>query len=247
MSTFDDPPILPGVPPAGKPRHPVLRFVITGLIALLPLLVTVYILSWAFTPVHNGPGRWIGTILARLLQRPEMGAALWALGDVIALVILTAGLLAIGALLGTFIGRKLFHLMEDRMGQVPVVRVIYPLVRQVTELFTDKGKHQFGQVVAVQYPTKGIYSIGFLTSKGIHELRTPDGRKRVCVFVPTAPSPLTGWIAFFPADDVVYLSMSVDEAFKLIVSAGVVIPPQPTEVPEQALPPSAVSKGASGG
>jgi len=213
------------------------RYLVTGLIAVLPLLVTVYILAWGFGFIGNTLGAWIESTMLGILGEGPSFQSQWAnllqqfltskaFANIAALIVFVAVIFGIGIALGTFVGEQVFRAFEERMSHLPMVRVIYPLVRQMTDLFGDKSKRQFGQVVAIDYPRKGIYSLGFITSQGVDEIRAADGRKMICVFVPNSPSPITGYVIFCPEDEVMPLKMTVDEAFKIIVSGGVVVPQQ---------------------
>jgi len=208
------------------------RFLLTGLVALLPLLVTVYVLASVVKFATKWPGQWIHNTMKAITNPPGQGELILVIlrhplfSYAVALAFVIVVLLGLGFLLGTFVGRRLFNAFEMRIARLPMVRVIYPLVRQVTELVSSRRRRHFGQVVAVEYPRKGIYSIGFVTSEGVGEIHTSDGRRMVSVFVPNSPSPVTGWLLFYPPEEVLPLKMTVDEAFKLVVSGGVVVPPE---------------------
>jgi len=218
--------------PAETHRHPVRRFLVTGLIALLPLLVTVFILAKGFQFIHATLGK---AILLKIEDITGIVAgASWhtliLVGcDIVALAIVLTFLLALGFTLGTFIGRRIFEWIERRIAKIPIVSIIYPLVRQVTDMFTNGRQRQFGQVVAVEYPRKGIYSIGFVTGHGLEGIRTPEGKQMLRIFLPNSPSPVTGWLLFFPEEEVIPLNITKDEAFKLVLSGGVVAPEDKTQ------------------
>lgn len=217
-------------------RMQVKRYLVTGLIAILPLLVTVYILNWGLQFIHSTIGATISKVAESILgSEKDPYHSEWAnflhgvlisraFADVLGLVLFVALLFVVGMMLGTFVGRQLFDAFEKRVARLPMVRIIYPLVRQVTEFFTNRKQRQFGRVVAVEYPRKGIYSVAFVTSEGVEDVRDRNGRQMICVFVPNAPSPVTGWVLFCPEEEVLPLSMTVDEAFRLLLSGGVVVP-----------------------
>lgn len=125
----------------------------------------------------------------------------------------------------SFLGRKLRRWLEREFYRLPVIKAIYPYAKQVTEfIFKEKEKDKFTQVVAIEYPRKGIYSMGFVTGGGFQTISKASGRKMINLFIPSSPTPITGYTVFVPEDDVIPLPISVDEAIRFAVSGGVLIP-----------------------
>ena len=133
--------------------------------------------------------------------------------------------LSLGSLTGGIIGRTVLSRGDKAMNRIPIVRSIYPYTKQLTDFFLAERKFEFETVVAVEYPRKGLRSIGFVTSAGLKRLREHTGQNLVSVFVPSSPMPMTGYTIFVPAEDLVPLPLTVDEALRTVVSGGVLIPP----------------------
>jgi uncharacterized membrane protein len=113
---------------------------------------------------------------------------------------------------------------EDLVRRIPVIGSVYGGAKTFSEtVLTDKGK-SFKQVVMVEFPRKGIFSIGFITAEELEEVQAKTEQDVVCVFVPTTPNPTTGFIVLVPREEVVRLDMTVDDAFKMLLTLGVVVP-----------------------
>ncbi|MEN8151468.1 MAG: DUF502 domain-containing protein [Planctomycetota bacterium] len=131
-----------------------------------------------------------------------------------------------GFILATFVGKRILGRFENMMGKFPVVKVIYPYARQVVEFFMKEKAVTFNTVVAVEYPRRGIYSLGFVTGNGLKKITKTTGRDMVNIFVPSSPTPVTGYTIFVPVEDVIPLPITVDEAVRIAISGGVLIPEQ---------------------
>jgi uncharacterized membrane protein len=114
------------------------------------------------------------------------------------------------------IGKRIVRWTESQLSRVPIGRIIYVGIRQVIQSFSDPEKTGFMQVVMVEYPRKGIHTIGFVTNEHIDE----SGKKLVNVFIPTAPNPMTGFIQIVDESELLRTSITVEEALKMVVSAG---------------------------
>lgn len=129
-----------------------------------------------------------------------------------------------GRLVGGFLGRALYRRLEKIMVAVPVIRKVYPYIKQLVDfLITDSDSPRFSRVVAVEYPRKGIWSVGFLTGDPLHSIqeRIPDS---VTIFIPSSPTPFTGYTITVPRKDTIDLPISVEEAIRFSVSGGVLVP-----------------------
>jgi uncharacterized membrane protein len=144
---------------------------------------------------------------------------------VIGVVVSILLVISLGSVAGGFIGVRVLGQAERAMHVIPVVRSIYPYTKQLVDFFLAERKLEFDTVVAIQYPRAGAWSIAFVTSSGLRTLRSATRRNLVSVFVPSSPMPMTGYTIFVPADEVVPLPFSVDEALRVVVSGGVLIPP----------------------
>jgi len=135
---------------------------------------------------------------------------------------------AIGFLVAGLLGQRLVAVMEGALVRLPLIRAIYPSAKQVVDFFlaAEESRKSFSKVVAVQWPRSGYWAVGFVTSGGLQEVQAAnDGRMFVHVFVPNSPTPMTGYVFLAPVDELIFLSMTVDQAFRYLLSAGVILPP----------------------
>lgn len=209
-----------------KPRRRVRRFLITGLATLLPTVLTGYIVYLCYRFVHNSLGAWIGALLANVLNETEENAATWAAGDILAVVIVFALAYIVGAVATGFVGRRIVRAGESFLAKVPFVKLIYPYVKQVTDFILSDKSSRFRAVVAVPYPRRGVYSIGFVTGLGMRAINERTKKEMIHVFIPSSPTPITGYVVFVPREDVIELPITVDQAIRFAISGGVIVPPQ---------------------
>jgi len=188
---------------------------IAGLLILLPSVVTGWVLWKIFNSVDN--------ILKPIQQRypvvdfPGVGFV------VVVLLILLTGVFA-----GNFIGRRVIGAGEQVLARVPVVRRIYTAVKEISEVFLSERKLVFREVVMVRYPHRDSWVLGFVTQPAAPRLSELVGRNLLNVFIPTTPNPTSGFLLFVPADDVIRVPISIEEALKAVVSGGAYTPPRLT-------------------
>lgn len=195
------------------------KYIIAGLLVWLPLAATVAIIKLVIDLLDK-------TIL---LLPPEwqpatvLGFSIPGFGVILAI----STLLITGMLAANLFGRKLVSFWEAVLNRIPLVRSIYNSVKQIsTTLFDSQGK-SFRKVVMLQYPRKGIWSIGFLSNENVSTDIDGIEDGLVAVFVPTTPNPTSGFIIMTPREDITELHMTVEEGFKFIISMGVIIPDGP--------------------
>lgn len=147
--------------------------------------------------------------------------------DLIGLVLAIVLIYMAGLLLGSYIGRRLYARGEAMVNQVPLVGRVYPAVKQVTDFFVgqDREKLAFNRVVAVQYPRKGIWSVGLVTGDTMSTIQAAAAEECMTVFIPSSPTPFTGYAITVPRSETVELPITVEDAMKFAVSGGVLIPP----------------------
>ena len=133
----------------------------------------------------------------------------------IALIFITI----IGGLSLSFLGKRILKFIDDLFKKIPFLRTIYSAILQMTETFSNKSNDK-KSVVLIEYPRKGVWAVGFATKENKTEMSEKTNRKLINVFVPTTPNPTSGFLLMFPADELIYLNMSFEEASKFIVSAG---------------------------
>ena len=195
------------------------RYAMSGLLVWVPILVTVLVVRFILELMDKTL-----VLLPRDL-RPDnlLGLHIPGLGAVLAVVVV----LLTGLLVTNYIGRALVGLWEDLLERIPFVRALYGGVKSFSETLLSNKGNSFKQVLLVQYPRAGLWSVGFQTTDQLPEINQKLGAPHVCVFIPTTPNPTSGFIFVAPLSEVVPLQMSVDEAMKMIVTLGVVAPGMP--------------------
>ena len=192
-----------------------------GLAAVLPALLVALILVKGRDLVHSLGGQYVAPLLFPRMAPPlPLGPEI--LADLAALAVLVGLVLGAGLLVRNVFGRHMLELTEHALLRLPVIRHLYPALRQLTDfLVSQKRPAEFQRVVAVPYPHPGAYAIGFVTGEGLPEVEAAAGRRMLTVFIPSSPVPFTGWICLTPQDQAIPLSMTVEEALRTFVSAGV--------------------------
>lgn len=218
MPASDEPAGPPGSE-ATKARHPAKIFrnyLIGGLLVWIPIMITVWVVRFLSRILDSS------LVLLPPPWRPEalFGTYVPGLGIVLSLLLL----FVTGLLVKNLFGRQFVDGLESLVQRIPVVGTVYGGAKTFSEtVLTDKGK-SFKQVVMVEFPRKGIYSIGFITAHELQEAQAKTEQVVTCVFVPTTPNPTTGFLVLVPRDEVVMMDMTVDEAFKMLLTLGVVVP-----------------------
>lgn len=273
------------------------RFFFRGLAALMPTLLTVALLAWAYNLVHDffgvyithglklvcqavspepAPG-WVdpdqdtirygrpinewdedgrrltveykaiqaysqaldaGDAAAQARAKPYRDEALWEVAfvkyrmDLLGFVIAIILVYFIGVFLASFIGRNSWRAFDGLLHRIPLIRVIYSNVKQVTDFLFTERKVEFSSIVAVEWPRKGVWSLGFMIGEPIPRVQSEVDTRLVTVFIPNSPTPLTGFAIQVPREDVIELNISIDEGLRFIISCGV-IRPGASVTPEQ--------------
>jgi len=152
--------------------------------------------------------------------------------DVVGILLAVIAVYFIGYVLATFVGRNLWKQVERSFRRLPVFRTVYPYVKEITDFVFGEKKMSFKRVVAVEYPRRGMWSIALVTGSGLRSLNQKLGEDMLTLFLPSSPTPFTGYVVIVPRKDVVDLSISVDAVLRLVVSGGVVIPPAEANMKE---------------
>lgn len=186
--------------------------ILTGIVVLVPVVVTFLVLNLVF--------RWLDGLAQPLVRQIfQIRGDIPGLGIVLTLIVIYfAGLLA-----SNVMGHRLIGLVHNFMAQLPLIGNIYSPVKQFIENIATPRKTGFSQVVLAEYPSEGLWIVGFATGEVQLDHSGTIGR---CVFVPTSPNPITGWMVIFPPEKIRETTMTVEAAMQLVVSAGVVIPPE---------------------
>lgn len=185
------------------------KYFITGLIVIIPIWVTVLLIK-ALVDLISGTFNLIPPVLHPKTYIPFRGIEF-----IIALLVI----ILLGVLANNYFGKKFFIIGERMLQKIPVIRTIYQGVKHLTIGIVGEKKI-FSKVVLIEFPIKGLHFIGFVTGEDTHIRPTKEDRKMLKIFVPTTPNPTTGFFCIAPEDEVKPLDISVDEAFKLIISAG---------------------------
>ena len=195
----------------------------SGALLLAPLIVTV----WAFSKIIDMVGGTFRPLyedyLPQSLQRIPF---FWDLVATIAVVILVT---ALGYLSHYVFGKFFLSITERFIQNIPGVGSVYNTVKQIVATFGTQNRNLFNKVVLVEFPRKGVWTLGFLTNKTQGEAQSHAGADTWTVFVPTSPNPTSGFLLMLPHDEIVELDMSVGDGMKMIISGGAVVPPWPIE------------------
>ena len=192
------------------------RYVVAGILVWLPAGATLLVVAFLIDLMDRA------LFLIPPPYRPEalLGFRVPGLGAVLALAVLVLT----GMLVATLIGRRLVNSYESLVARIPLVRSVYGAVKRFSELVLSDTSESFKKVLLIEYPRKGLYSLCFQTSEHPPEAERRAGEDLLAVFLPTTPNPTSGFMLFVPAKDVKELDMSVEEALKMIISLGVVVP-----------------------
>ncbi len=202
-----------------------------GLAALVPVLLTVVVIVLFVSFVHQYIGQHVNTMIKGVVQRasgwPSERIDEWFdryfliwVGPVVGII----GLCVAAYFLGTFLGNRLVRFFEGWLIRLPILRRIYPGAKQVSEFFFSEQQVEFRRVVAIEYPRRGVWSIGFVTGRSFRALCRHTEQELLTVFVPSSPTPITGYTVAVPRREVIDLPITVDEAFQYSISGGVIVP-----------------------
>lgn len=202
---------------------------LTGLVVVLPIGLTIYLIwtvigwidAWILPLI---PGPWKPEVLVREIFGPEATIPVRGVGVVVFLVFTVV----IGWIAKGLMGRSLLHWAERLVDRMPVVRSIYNGIKQIAETVFAQTETNFERACLVEYPKENIWAIGFVSTKAKGELQAKLNKagyeEVISVFLPTTPNPTSGFLLYVSEKDVIYLDMKIEDAAKLIISAGLVYP-----------------------
>jgi uncharacterized membrane protein len=204
----------------GRMMYRIRNYFLTGLVIAAPLFLTIYF-TWNFI-------QWLDSFVEPLIPsiyRPDsyLPFAIPGFGLLVALVFITL----LGFLTANLVGRRLVHFGESLLDRMPLVRNVYRALKQMFETVVSSRAKTFQRVALMQFPRAGIWSIVFIvtdTGGEVREKLKDEDDDIVSVFIPTTPTPLTGYLIFAKASELVMLDMSIEDAAKMVVSAGLVSP-----------------------
>jgi uncharacterized membrane protein len=196
----------------------------TGLAIVLPAVISIAVVVWLFGTVANITDTLL-IFLPKEWTHKDNGAGpmhwYWSLCALL-LAVLLIGL--VGGLARYYFGKKLIELVDLALLRVPLLNKIYSAIKQVNEAFSPSNKSSFKQVVLVEFPRPGSYSVGFLTGEDHKEVQQKTREHVLSVFVPTTPNPTSGFLVLVPEREITKLDMSVADGIKFIISLGAIAP-----------------------
>lgn len=203
----------------------------TGLIALLPIVLTVYIFNWIVGIMMSLLGNSFVTIIIKnillvFVEEGDMDYYFQLLVYFISLVTMIIGTCLVGFTLKIVFFAKIIKKAKELFIKIPLIKQVYTTISQIIEVAVSDREKSYQKVVMVEYPRKGIYSIGFLTSEDNFLIGSAIGREEKVynVFIPTSPNPTSGMFIVVPESEVKILDIKIDDTIKLIISGGVILP-----------------------
>jgi uncharacterized membrane protein len=194
------------------------NYFLTGLLVILPISITAYVI-WVLIRGMDAILKYIPT---KYLPETYLRVHTPGLGLILVVILV----FVVGLLTRNLVGRKIVQFGENIVDRIPLVRILYTGVKQLLEPLFLQKTNAFKRVALIEYPRRGAYVIGFITGESKGELQNKTSKNMVNVFVPTTPNPTSGFYILIPDDEVILLNMSVEDAFKLIISGGIVSPPE---------------------
>ena len=207
-------------------------YFLRGLAVLLPTIVTIWIFVWGYRFINDTISVHIKGGLEQLIvlaggSKEELGK-FWIDGglSIAGFLIALIGVCILGAILASVVGKTLWRMVEKFIMNTPFLRQVYPYVKQITDflLTQEEQKKMFSRVVAVEYPREGIWSMGMVTGSGLKKVADNMQKEILTILIPTSPTPFTGFVIMVPKEQTIDLDMTVEEALRFAVSAGVIAP-----------------------
>lgn len=212
-------------------------YFLRGLAVLLPSILTIWIFLWGYHFIQENISVYINRGIVQLVMYLQDGqnyltkedmVKFWVdgWGSIAGFLIALVMVCIVGVVLTSVVGKALWRMVEKFIMNTPFLRQVYPYVKQITDflLKPEEQEKLFSRVVLVEYPRKGIWSIGMVTGAGIKKIIDKTGREFLSVFIANSPSPLTGFAILVPKDEVIDAGMTIEDAIRFIVSGGVISP-----------------------
>jgi len=207
-------------------------YFLRGLGALLPTILTIWIFVQCYLFFENRISIYMNRAVVWLILKVSdrwdeaFLEAFWVdgSGKITGFFIAIVLVVFIGAFLASVMGRTLWRFFENTFMNLPLVKKVYPHIKQITDFFLTKQNLAFNDVVAVQYPRAGIWSIGLVTGTGLRSVADRTQKEYLTVFIPTSPTPFTGFVIMAPKEETIVLDISIEEALRFTISGGVITP-----------------------
>ena len=190
--------------------------IVAGLLVWIPLGLTIFVIKLLIDLLGQT------YLLIPPALRPEnlIGTEIPGIGVIVAIIVV----LLTGLVTANYFGKSIVKAWDAFLDRIPLIRSIYSPLKKFSELVLSDQTQSFSKVLLIEYPREGIYSLCFQTSKELGEVQNQAGEEMVCVYIPTTPNPTSGYIVLVPQNEVKELKMSVEDALKMIISLGVVVP-----------------------
>jgi len=201
-------------------------YLFAGILVTAPIFITFYL---AYVFVTFVDSKITPLIPAQYNPETYLPFALPGLG----LVVLIVALVLVGAVTASFFGRLWVRISDRLLSQMPIIRNVHSAVKQILETILAQQSNAFREAVLIEYPRRGIWAIGFLTGQTKGEVQNLTEEDCINVFLPTTPNPTSGFLLFVPNKDLIRLDMSVEDAIKMVISGGIVTPPDRRPIEEQ--------------
>jgi len=218
-------------------------YIVAGLLFVVPLVLSVYVVVRMFFWLDGLLNYQASYLINHFLGRDASATPIPGIG-LLALILI---LLFAGFGVRNFIGRRFVKLSDYILGRIPIVGHIYSTLQQIGYAFLSDRSETFKKAILFEYPRSGAYSIGFITqdTRGVVQRTLSSHNKEDCysIFLPTTPNPTSGFLLFIPKSDVIELDLSIEEALKLVISGGSIVP---AEKPESGINPIAADAGRPG-
>jgi uncharacterized membrane protein len=212
-------------------------YFLRGLAVLLPTILTIWIFVWGYKFIQENISVYINRGIVRLVMLLQDGqqyltkedmVKFWVdgWGSIAGFLIAVVVVCIVGIVLTSVVGKALWRMIEKFIMNTPFLRQVYPYIKQITDflLNPEEQKKLFSRVVLVEYPRKGLWSIGMVTGSGIKKIVDKKEKEFLTVFIATTPSPITGFVILVPKDEVIDAGMTIEDAIRFIVSGGVISP-----------------------
>ena len=212
------------------------NYFLRGMAVILPTILTIWIFVWGYSFIQNNISIHINKGLVRLIiyfqgedHIPiEDLHKMWVNGpgSFVGFLLALVAVFIVGAMLANVFGKTLWRIIEKFILNTPFLKQIYPYVKQITDFLFNKEeqKELFSRVVAVQYPRKGIWSLGMVTGTGLASVAQKERKEMLTVLIPTSPTPFTGFVITVPKKETIEMEMTIEEAIRFTVSGGVITP-----------------------
>jgi len=191
------------------------KYFFTGLLLVIPAFLTVYFLILIFGFIDGIAGGFLKDYM-----RSKIGFSIPGAG--ILLFVLT--LILVGFLANRFVGRKIYQFLEKWFSSLPLINRVYPAFKQIVSFLLQEKEFGFKKVVLIEYPSKGLWSLGFLTNEQFEKLDRMFAKDMVTVFIPNTPGPFTGYFVFVAKEEMKFIDISVADALRMIISGGIFKP-----------------------